>query len=222
MRSPSVTGCRPIDQCAHAGTQALHPVDRFGPHREGPQIDISGGLGRAPVRVAALDIDRRDRGGHRVTVLAQGGDAHLQRLPDLQPSRQVLAQVEGEPRLIHIDDGDQRCTGAEQLADLGGACGHLAADRRDDGHPRDPPAPSPAGRRAARSPATPPCHRRARDPRSRRVFARPAPSPSRTGRSAWLRPLPAPGSSRAGARSTPDTRPAPRRRAGPGWLFRES
>src|ERR1700738_3029779 len=48
---------------------------------------------------------------------------------DLQPAEQILAQVECEPQVMHVDHREQRRACAEVLAERRDACRHLAVDR---------------------------------------------------------------------------------------------
>ncbi|GAA0311416.1 hypothetical protein GCM10008966_34830 [Rhodovulum strictum] len=52
-----------------------------------------------------------------------------EQIAHLQPCQEILAQIEGEPRLIEIDDREQRRTGADIFVQLDQARGNLAAQR---------------------------------------------------------------------------------------------
>ena len=118
---------RPGGDRAHAGAQSVDRLRGHGTDFEGAQVEIAGRPRRPPGRVLPLDVDHRDAHGNDFR--AHRRHDHLERVAHPQATEQILAQIEREPEIVHVDQREQRRAGAEVLADLGDARGDLPGRR---------------------------------------------------------------------------------------------
>src|SRR5262249_18071218 len=122
----------PIEIGTHAGPQLRHLVDRVGADREGAQVEIAGRPGRTPACIFALGGDQLNLNGD--AAVAQRRCTHPETVTDLQALDQVLAQIEVDPLVAKIDQGDQGHAGRDVFARLDVALIDLRGDRRVDRH----------------------------------------------------------------------------------------
>src|SRR5262249_46565676 len=122
----------PIEIGTHAGPQLQHLVDWVGADREGAQVEIAGRPGSTPACIFALGGNQLDLDGD--AAVGERRDMYTEAVTDLQGLDQVLAQVEVDPQVAKIDQGDQRHAGRHVFARLDVALVDLRGDRRVDRH----------------------------------------------------------------------------------------
>src|SRR5262249_30803717 len=110
----SLHGSRPVGVRAHARPQARNLLDGISADGEGSEVKVAGGPGRAPTRILTLRRDELDL-GHDLPV-AKSGKSNLDAIAELQGLDEVLAQIEPQPNVVHIDQGDERDARPDTLA----------------------------------------------------------------------------------------------------------
>ena len=121
---------RPGDDRAHPRAQAFDRLQRHRADLKGPQIEIAGRPRRAPGCILSLNIDHGH--AHRYDLRLERGNGDVERIADLQSAKQILPQVESEPDILGVDQREQRCAGAEILAQRSDARRDLRGDRSTD------------------------------------------------------------------------------------------
>src|SRR6266699_3502654 len=127
----SASSIGPCNDCAHTGTQAIDCLYRQRAELKSPQIEITGGARCPPCGVLSLNVDHGNADRNNLRLQCWYG--HVEFVADLQPAEQILAQVECEPQIIHVDHREQRRARAEILAERSDACRDLPGDRGTNG-----------------------------------------------------------------------------------------
>src|SRR5262245_12081155 len=122
----------PIEIGTHARPQLRHLVDRVGADRERAQVEITGRPGRAPACIFALGGDQLNLNGD--AAVTKRRYTHPEAVTDLQALDQILTQVEVDPQVAKIDQGDQRHAGRHVFARLNVTLIDLRGDRRVHRH----------------------------------------------------------------------------------------
>ena len=118
------------DDGRHAGTEAVDFFLRDGFDIETLDIVLSVGFGGTPGGVTGHGLHFTHIAG--VGLLAEGGDVDLDGGAAVDVLEKVFAHGEGHPGVAHVEDGDHRRAGADEVAHFGVDFDNLAVARGDE------------------------------------------------------------------------------------------